>query len=307
MNCAEVNRQIPLYCYGEVDSETEERIESHLGGCLACQDELAKHRSFLELMDQRPHAADAAGADLDSLLVGCRSDLRRAMSSESASTGGSWLDALRGLANWHIPFRIPVGAAALVALGFFGARFTPDKFGGMRASVADPMFSNVRSVQADASGAVQISVDDVRRHEVKGRLEDPRIQELLLSAVHEENNPGVRVESIDVLKARADSEQVRQALLERLTHDPNAGVRIKALEGLKPYAGDPTVRRTLATVLQKDENPGVRVQAIDVLTTHHDDSMVGVLQDVVQRENNNYVRARLTRLLEDMKASPGTY
>ncbi len=307
MNCAEVNRQIPLYCYGEVDSEIEERIESHLGECLACQDELAKHRSFLELMDQRPHAADAAGADLDSLLVACRSELRRTMSDAPALRGGTWLDALRGLANLHIPFRIPVGAAALVALGFFGARFAPEKFGGMRASVADPMFSNVRSVQADASGGVQISVDDVRRHEVKGRLEDPRIQELLLSAVREDNNPGVRVESIDVLKTRADSEEVRQALLYSLTHDPNPGVRIKALEGLKPYAGDPTVRRTLATVLQKDENSGVRVQAIDVLTAHHDDSILGALQDVVQREDNNYVRAHVTRLLEDMKASPGTY
>jgi hypothetical protein len=306
MNCAEVNRQIPLYCYGEVDSETEERIESHLGECLACQDELAKHRSFLEVMDRRPHATDAAGADLDSLLVACRSDLRRVMSSGSAS-GTGWLEALRGLANWHIPFRIPVGAAALVALGFFGARVTPEKFGGVRASMADPMFSNVRSIQSDPSGKVQISVDEIRRHVVTGAKDDPRIRELLLSGAREEENPGVRVDSIDMLKGRADSEEVRQTLVYAVTHDPNAGVRLKALEGLKPYAGDPSVRRTLAAVLQKDENPGVRVQAIDVLTSHRDEAMVGVLQDVAQRENNNYVRARLTRFLEDMKASVGTY
>jgi hypothetical protein len=84
-------------------------------------------------------------------------------------------------------------------------------------------------------------------------------------------------------------------------------VRLKALEGLKQYAGNAAVRRTLATVLQKDDNPGVRVQAIDLLTTHHDDSLVGVLQDVVQKDDNNYIRARCSRLLEEMKASVGTY
>jgi hypothetical protein len=67
------------------------------------------------------------------------------------------------------------------------------------------------------------------------------------------------------------------------------------------------VRRTLADVLLKDDNPGVRVQAIDLLTTHHDDSIVGILQDVVQKEDNSYVRARCRSLLVQMNASVGTY
>ena len=84
-------------------------------------------------------------------------------------------------------------------------------------------------------------------------------------------------------------------------------MRLKALEGLKSYAGDASVRKTLANVLLKDDNPGVRVQAIDLLTAHHDDSIVGVLQDVVQKEDNSYVRTRTSKLLEEMKASVGTY
>jgi 3-methyladenine DNA glycosylase AlkC len=57
----------------------------------------------------------------------------------------------------------------------------------------------------------------------------------------------------------------------------------------------------------KDDNPGVRVQAIDLLTAHHDPSIVGMLQDAVQKEDNNYIRARCRNLLEAMKASVGTY
>jgi hypothetical protein len=110
-----------------------------------------------------------------------------------------------------------------------------------------------------------------------------------------------------MLRNSTDSEEVRNALLDALSHDPNPGVRLKAIEGLKSWAGNVEVRRTLANVLLKDDNPGVRVQAIDLLTTHHDDSIVGVLQDVVQKEDNNYIRTRSIKLLEEMKASVGTY
>jgi len=305
MSCAEVIRQIPLYCYGEVDSDAEERMESHFAECPMCREELARNRVFLELLDTREDAR--RNDDAASLLMACRTDLRQKLAEESRPPRPGLLDSLRRLAQFHIPLKVPVGAMALVALGFFGARFTPEKFGGVSASLADPTFSSVRSVEPDASGKVQISVDEVRRHMVSGRLQDPRIQELLLSAVREESNPGIRVESLGILKDSADSEEVRQTLLYVLMHDPNAGVRMKALEGLKQYAGNAAVRRTLATVLQKDDNPGVRVQAIDLLTAHHDDSLVGVLQDVVQKEDNNYVRARCSRLLEEMKASVGTY
>jgi hypothetical protein len=301
MSCTEIVREIPLYCYGEVSSETEERIEAHLAECSGCRNELARHRAFLDLIDERRDVADP------SLLTSCRAELRDALRGEPNRSRQSWLETLRGFAHLHIPFRIPVGAMALLALGFVAARYTPEKFGGMRAGLAEPMFSSVRSVEPDPSGNVQIAVDEVRRHMVTGTLDDPAIQRLLLSAVREETNPGIRVESIGVLKNSADSAEVRQALVDALTHDPNAGVRLKALEGLKSYAGDPSVRRTLANVLLKDDNPGVRVQAIDLLTVHHDESIVGVLQDVVEKEDNSYVRTRTSQLLEEMKASVGTY
>jgi hypothetical protein len=306
MKCAEVIEQFSLYSYGEVSSDVEERIESHLADCPGCRREFAKHRSFLEALDHREDVTEAA------LLTTCRVDLRRRLTAETARTArgngwAGWLESLRNLSQFHIPMRVPVGAMALFALGWFGARYTPEKFGGIRAGLTQPMFSNVQSIQPGDSGNVQIAVDDVQRRVVTGSLEDPRIQELLLNAVHEESNPGVRVESIGVLTNRADSEEVRKALIDAVSHDPNAGVRLKALEGLKQYAGDATVRKTLANVLLKDDNAGVRVQAVDLLTAHHDDSIVGVLQDVMQKEDDGYIRTRCRDLLQAMKASIGTY
>src|SRR5665213_3446231 len=302
MNCAEIIREIPLYSYGEISSDAEERIESHVSECAACRQELARHRAFLEALDERDDATDAA------LLTTCRTDLRRQLQAEAAKTSGGrwrWLESLAGFSRFHIPLRIPVGAMALVARGWLGARYTPERFGGLRAGLTMPMFSSVQSVEPGSAGKVRIAVDDVQRHVVNGSLDDPRIQALLLNAVREESNPGVRVESIGALKNSADSEEVRRALIDAVSHDPNPGVRLKALDGLKPYAGNPAVRKTLANVLLKDDNAGVRVQAIDLLTMHYDDSIVGVLQDVMQKEDDAYIRTRCRNLLEAMKASVG--
>jgi HEAT repeat protein len=145
-----------------------------------------------------------------------------------------------------------------------------------------------------------------QRELLKRKPKSPPVDRLVKLA-NTSSNPGVRVESISILKDGADILNVRTALLNSLAHDPNPGVRLKALEGLKAWAGNASVRRSLGEVLLKDDSPQVRIQAIDLLTAHRDDSIVGVLQHVVQQEDNDYVRTRTTKLLEEMGASVGTY
>jgi HEAT repeat protein len=112
---------------------------------------------------------------------------------------------------------------------------------------------------------------------------------------------------MDLLKGRAGVSEVRDELLDALAHDSNAGVRQKALEGLTPMAGDPAVRRTLQRTLIGDDNQAVRMQAVDLLVAHPDDSMVGPMQEMIQREGNDYIRLRVEKALKDMNASIGTF
>ena len=86
-----------------------------------------------------------------------------------------------------------------------------------------------------------------------------------------------------------------------------ASVRLKALEGLKPISTDPEVRKTLAQVLLTDDNAAVRMQVVDLLVAHRDDSMVGMLQSLMQREDNGYVRLKCEKALKEMNASLGTF
>lgn len=306
MNCDSVVRLIPLYFYGELMPEEEDRLEEHLHACAACTREMERQRATAAALDRR-HAPVPP-----MLLEACRADLLAAIQGGAPGfekpAKGPWtlfLEALAATLAGFNRYRTPVGAVALVALGFFAARFTG---AGLPASSlsAGEVFSTVRSVQPDSSGRVQIAFDETRRRVVSGPTGDRDIQKLLLAAVREDN-PAVRVESVDLLRSRADSSEVRDALLNAVARDPNAGVRLKALDGLKPLAGDPQVRKTLAQVLLADDNPAVRMQVVDLLVLHRDDSMVGVLQNLVQREDNNYVRLKCEKALKEMNASIGTF
>ena len=308
MNCDSVAKLIPLYFYGELMPEEEDRLEEHLLSCAACTREMERQRAMAAALDRRRQAELPP-----TLLDACRADLLAAIQGGAPRSfepaKGPWtlfVEALAAtLAGFH-RYRTPMGALALVAVGFFTARFTGSGVPPSSLSPAGDVFSTVRSVEPDNSGRVQIAFDETRRRVLSGPTGDRDIQRLLLAAVREDN-PAVRVESVDLLRSRADSEEVRDALLNAVAYDSNAGVRLKALDGLKPLAGDPQVRKTLAQVLLADDNPAVRMQVVDLLVSHRDDSMVGVLQNLVQKEDNNYVRLKCEKALKDMNASIGTF
>ena len=276
-----------------------------MAGCAACQREFKLQKAIHAALDLRELTVPAG------LLQEGRGELSRRIGREPVHHSG-WFglqDWFRDLLHDGLRLRVPISAMALIAMGYFAARLTgPAALGTSHVGLENASFSSsVRAIEPQASGTVHISLDEIHRREITGRLDDDNIQRLLLDAIRQENNPGVRVESVGMLKECAQSSPVRAALLDAVARDPNAGVRLKALEGLKAFAGDPAVRRTLAQVLLHDDNPGVRIETIDVLTSHHDDAMVGILQDVFQKEDNHYVRTRVRNALQEMHATIGTF
>jgi len=315
MNCESVTKLIPLYFYGELPGEEEDQLEQHLDACASCARLADSQRSLSVAFDRRALEPSAA------LLAESRHNLMRAVYRHEATVPRAahstpstpFREAFTAWLPSFGPWRMPLGASALLALGFIAARLTTPGAGGPLnlASLSPDVISSVRSVQPAKDGAqageVQIVLDETRRRVVSGQLNDSNIQRLMLAAAHDENNPGVRWESVDLLNSHSESSPIRQLLLNRVAEDPNAGVRLKALEGLKAYAGDPEVRKVLAGVLVHDENPGVRIAAVDALTAHADDKMVGFLQGVVQKEDDTYVRRQCVKALQDMNASVGTF
>ena len=309
MNCDAVTKALPLYYYGELAGEVEDGVEDHLQSCAPCQAEMERQRALATALDSHALAPDSA------LLAECRHDLARAVYREEAPAvrhrasdpWGLFREAFRSL--WHpgIRFVQPAGALAMVALGFFAARVVPAFHLSGEPVSEGSIVSSIRSVQPDNTGRVQISLDETRRRVVSGRLDDQNIRRLLLAAAREQDNPGVRVESVGLLKDQCTFAETRGVLLEAVLHDPNPGVRMKALEGLKSFSNDPEVRRTLAQVLLKDQNAGVRIQVIDLLIARQDPATIGVLQTLIGKEDNGYVRMRCQNALREMNASVGTF
>ncbi|MEI9813000.1 MAG: HEAT repeat domain-containing protein [Acidobacteriota bacterium] len=147
-----------------------------------------------------------------------------------------------------------------------------------------------------------------------GHLDDEAIRGLLLAASKDPSD-GLRQETIALLTTRPQAVDVRDALVYTVRNDRNAGVRLKALEGLQAFIGEPDVRGALADVLSSDANPAMRMGAIDLLMQGLDAGqsrtpadivdprMVGVLQELISREENPYMRQKCQRALELVKAS----
>jgi hypothetical protein len=305
MNCDKVTTQLPLMLYGDVSFDEEELVHAHLQDCAECRGEMERIRTFHDLL------ADAEPAIPADLLRNNRRQLRVSV----AALGEAGIVAPRARVAFlprffpDFPVWKPAAALLLVVLGFAGGRFYPaDSISGTRtARESEPMASRVRYVQPEDSGNVQIVVEEVRQHVLKGGLDDNRIRTLLVSAAREANDPGVRVETMDLLKSRSESSEVRTALLAALQHDRNPGVRLKAIEALRNSADDPETRQVLTRVLLTDDNPGIRTQAIDLLTQRREPALVGVFQELIAREPNTYVRMKCQRALSDMNASVETF
>jgi len=300
-SCEAVLEAIPLYFYGELAPPEEDQVEEHLHSCPSCAREMERQRALGAALVARQTEPPVA------FLEECRAGLTAAIAGvpgqHSNSTPGPWrlfLAAVEQSFAGLTRLRMPMGAAALIALGFVAARLTP------QSPAVDPVFHTVRSIQPDGSGRVQISLDETQRRVVSGRLDDQNIQQLLVAAARGENE-SARLESVGVLKDRAEASPVRDALLNAVAHDPNAGVRLAALEGLKRVASDSDVRKTLAHVLLTDEDPAVRIQVVDLLVAHRDDALAGVLQNLVEKDNNNYVRLKSEQALKAINASVGTF
>jgi hypothetical protein len=314
LSCADARMLFALLLYGELSFDEEERVDAHMDGCADCRAALEREKSL--------HAAfDGVVVEpAASLLRECRTELRAALDRQEVprtAQAGWWSRFVNMLTTASI--LRPAGAVALVALGFFGARLTPLLNPGLSESLltgtSQAGIARVSDVETQTDGSVRIVVDETRQKTISGNLDDQRIRTLLLEAVRDPSNPGLRADSASLLSRRAQSAEIRGALVYLIGHDPNDGVRLKAMEGLKAFAADPEVRGALSRALLNDTNPGVRTQAIDMLIPEPDDhsfpnidrAMIGTLQELMLRENNPSVRQRGQRLLEAINASAEIY
>jgi HEAT repeats len=171
------------------------------------------------------------------------------------------------------------------------------------AAPVEAAIAGIRGItQQPGSNKVDIKYDTIVPQTVQGSIDDPRIQQLLLFATRNNNNSGVRMDSVDLLTQKHEDERIREALMYALRYDTNPGVRLKALDGLGPYVkGDLRVRNAVLEALMHDSNPGVRNKAIGMLKQVRGDGAVRqVLQHLAHQDQNPYIRNTSQAVLASM-------
>lgn len=316
MSCPQVQANLSLYLYGELDFAAEEELEQHLDECALCQRALSREKAWHTTLN-----SERVDVPLG-LLSTCRRELRAAVSAAPGGrqAGFSWWGWLDTLGFSATRWSMGVAAASfLLMAGFSAARWTDRHtipgFGAgdtSRMGLIDASSARIRDIETGDNHHVRIVFDQIRPREITGRVDDEDVRQLLLAGMKDPTDPGIRVDSVEVLKGQ-DGNDVRDALIYSVRHDSNAAVRLKALEGLSRFSGDQATRDALKFVLQHDDNPGVRSEAIDVLApanqrVEFSPDLAGTLQQVLRSQgDDDYVRMRSVQLLRDMKASLDVY
>jgi hypothetical protein len=96
--------------------------------------------------------------------------------------------------------------------------------------------------------------------------DDSKVREVLMYALQNDSNPGVRLKALDGLSSfvRQDP-RVRDVVLRALIGDASSGVRMQALRLVEPMKTDSNVRSVLTKLSQTDQNPSIRSQARTML------------------------------------------
>ncbi len=305
MDCQRAEQLMVLHVYGELPEEERPAFEQHLGSCPNCAAALAAETKLRGLMDQRGMREPSPA-----LLASCRMNLEESLDFDRPI--GFWGRVWQSI-HWVNPLAVhpALSAALLVLFGvLLGWKVTPklgEKPSPVRAPVAqqagmlpdDFQISAINSIASDPiTGRVVVSYDAARRVTISGTLEDPPIQHVLLLAVRNYQNSGVRLESVDALRRGAGDALIRRALISALLNDKNPGVRLRALDGLKKYTNQSEVRDALLEALAKDSNPGVRVECINALTESPDSQVITVLRALAQKDTNSYIRMKSAAALE---------
>lgn len=309
ITCHDVQTELSLYLYGELDFAREEAVEEHLAGCAFCANALRREKSWhTSLQSERRDIA------LD-FLSQCRRELKANLVVEKANQPTRIPVWQRISERFHLSdvrwsSRLAY-ASFLVLLGFGAGRVA--NFGpisglgaGNEVNVASFLGGNtrVRDVQPGKDGRIRLFVERVSQGEMIVSPDDPNVRELLVAATKDPDNPAVRVESVQILTGR-DGTDVRDALASSLLHDPNAAVRLKAAEGLRHFSDDMVTREALEMALQRDKDAAVRTEAIDVLAPGGNridltPDLIKTLRDLsISGQDNDYVRMRSRQLLED--------
>ena len=182
----------------------------------------------------------------------------------------------------------------------------------LAAGLIHPVVTRVQSIQPRDDGQVTIYLQQIQVREISGSRDNDNVRALLLNAARESSDPGVRMDSVEMLAGQTGGE-IQNAIINTIRTDPNAAVRVKAIESLRQFPSDSLTRGALEFALAHDTEPGVRAVALDALVPAQGDfqvtpQLLQTISTVMQSaQSDDYVRSRCAQILNEQVSSNGIY
>jgi hypothetical protein len=306
---------IELALYGELEENRLSELNEHLLSCPECSAEYKSQEKFYNFLSAHKPPVSSR------LLEEARFELQGALRAERNRV--TFLDKLKEKISQFFEGKLSIVAASMATLiiGLFAGYLLfnspevnnriPDDARADSFIGSNVKISNIKFIdQGNPDGEIEFQFEAVKPVRMRGNISDPEIQNVLMYAILNEENPGVRLNSLNVLSKQSEApnvdKDVRDALIMVIKYDENPGVRREALQLLKKYKYDTELKETFLYVLMNDSISGIRIEAINGLKRAKEEGVVfnedarDILRERMTRDENNYVRFQARTVLEEL-------
>ncbi|MFZ0454450.1 MAG: hypothetical protein WCE54_22550 [Ignavibacteriaceae bacterium] len=317
---------IKLSFYDELGKNEQEQLEKHLIICSECRTEFEEQKKLISFLSKdESRKENQPGAQL---LNEARRELRAALrvETEKGAFGKSIFNSI--ISFLTTPYKFALSGAAVLLAGFlagyliFGSsaktnvtsvNIPVDKKGQNLSDISlsqdNIQLTNVHFLNKNPeSGEIEFTFDAVKPMQMKGNINDRRIQNILTYAMLNGQNAGVRLNSINAIsgtkKVNYDND-VKEALIRVVKFDENPGVRRQAIKLLNRFPYDNEIKQAYLYVLTNDTTSGMRIEAINSLFQakkdgyKFDNQELSVFKNKVETDQNNYIRYRAKTVLQE--------
>jgi len=150
---------------------------------------------------------------------------------------------------------------------------------------------------------VEVEFNILSRINLKGRLDEPVIKDVLTYALKKDKRSGFRLKVIGLFEKSKNDRLIEKALIYTLLNDPNPGVRLSAIKVLRKMKLNKDISKAFLTALQKDNNPGIRIEAIEGLSQNINDNDIDIIRKKAEIDDNLFVKLKAEEILKNIKGT----
>jgi hypothetical protein len=335
--CSDYEPLIADALFGELSPEDRQRLDRHTATCDACAEEFRSLQATLQFTAERERPEPPP-----SFWHGYWPRLARRMERDAARNPSlftrlaAWWESLTDVPpamQWALQGAL---AVALVLGGFWigrqpatpgapddlllGADEPASTLPGLMPAVqsaqaqraSTPQLTNIEDITYDVSaGTVEIRYNAMSDVIVRGAPDDPAIQQLLQTAMLDDQNPSARLNALQAVEDTRPSanNDLVQALtyLAQTEQDPNMRLRaVRSLRALHHETGSTLqadTRDVLINILLNASSSALRIEALQALM---DTAPADVSPDYlyeVQNDSNSFVRYQAQQALQRTSTS----